>query len=143
MASSRPPLTPAAVKEFWRLWSDLPNTEVFTGGETGTYGHLLATSDVCVTDGLSMLVEYQIANKPLIHVAREGHRPFNEIGDIARRGFHTVTSTEAAREMVDKFATGVADPLEERQRQVMEELFGGHDTAREVVEFIRNEWDGG
>ena len=141
MAGRRPPLTPAAVEEFWRLWADLPNTEVFTGGETGTYGTLLANSDVCVTDGLSMLVEYQIANKPLIHVAREGHRPFNEIGDIARRGFHTVTSTEEARELIDDFAMGVPDPLEERQFQVMDELFGGHDAAREIVDFIRNEWD--
>ena len=53
--------------------------------------------DECVSDGISMLVEFQIANKPVIHVAREGHRPFNELGRVAERGFHTVATTAEAR----------------------------------------------
>jgi hypothetical protein len=119
----------------------LPNTEVFTGGETGTYGHLLASSDVCVTDGLSMLVEFQVTNKPLIHVAREGHRPFNEIGDVVSQGFHSVSTTREAQALVERFAGGETDPLAATQREVVHRLFGGHDAAQEIIDHIRQGWD--
>ena len=142
MEVGRPPLTRDAVDSFWQQWAELPNAESFTGGRTGTYGHVMASADVCVTDGLSMLIEFQIANKPLIHVARADHRPFNEIGELARRGFHTVASTAEARTLVDRFAAGEPDPLAEAQRQVVDDLFGRHDAASEIVEYIRQHLDG-
>ena len=102
---------------------------------------LFARCDVCVSDGISMLVEFQIANKPVIHVAREGHRPFNELGRVAQRGFHTVSTTVEARAIVDRFAAGEPDPLADAQERVVAELFGEHDAAREIVDYIRDNWD--
>ena len=141
MQSALDPLTPEFVAEFWEEWNALPNTDFDAGGDTGTYGDLFARSDVCVSDGISMLVEFQIANKPVIHVAREGHRPFNEIGRVTARGFHTVSTMAQARAIVERFAAGEPDPLAGVQHEVVSELFGEHDAAREIVEYIRENWD--
>lgn len=141
LESAEPPLTPEFVAGFWEQWNALPNTEFDPGGDTGTYGELFARCDVCVSDGISMLVEFQIANKPVIHVAREGHRPFNELGRVAERGFHTVATTEEARSLVERFAAGEPDPLADAQEEVVAELFGEHDAAREIVAYIRENWD--
>ena len=51
----------------------------FTGGAGGGCGLLFATSDVMVTDGRSMLLEYQIAEKLVILIERRDHRPVDEI----------------------------------------------------------------
>lgn len=139
--SARPPLTPELVADFWEEWNALPNTEFYAGGDTGTYGELFARCDVCVSDGISMLVEFQIANKPVIHVAREGHRPFNELGCVAKRGFHTVSTTEDARALVERFAAGEPDPLADAQEEVVADLFGEHNAAREIVACIRDNWE--
>ena len=141
MASAHPPLTPESVAGFWEEWNALPNTDFDPGGDTGTYGELFARCDACVSDGISMLVEFQIASKPVIHVAREGHRPFNELGRVAQRGFHTVSTTAEARALVERFAAGDPDPLADAQEGVVAEVFGEHDAAREIVDYIRDNWD--
>jgi hypothetical protein len=140
MATADPPLTPESVAAFRTAWEALPNTELFRGGTTGQYGELFARTDALITDGLSMLVEYQLANKPVIYVEREGHRPFNEVGRIAQRGFHTVGSTEEARTLVNRFAAGQPDPLATSQQEVVAQLFAEHDSAQKVVDHIRAHW---
>jgi hypothetical protein len=141
MEAADPPLSPESVAQFWEQWNALPNTEFDPGGQDGTYGALFARSDVCVSDGISMLVEFQIANKPVIHVAREGHVAFNDIGQICQRGWHTVTSVEAAKGLVAGFAAGEPDPLAQAQMEVVAQVFEDHDAAREIVDYIRDNWD--
>lgn len=141
MDAEMPPLTPETVRNFWQQWSELPNTEFSPGDSDGTYGALFARSDVCVSDGISMLVEYQIAHKPVIHVAREGHSAFNELGRRCQRGWHTVRTTDEAKALVDGFAAGQPDPLAPIQREVVDEVFGQHDPAAEIVAYIRDNWE--
>ena len=139
MDAAEPPLSPDVVADFWDQWRALPNAEFDPGGDDGTYGSLFARSDVCVSDGISMLVEFQIVGKPVIHVAREGHAPFNDIGQVCQQGWHTVASTTEARQLVEGFAAGEPDPLAQAQREVVAEVFGDRDAAREIVDYIRDE----
>lgn len=141
MEAANPPLSPESVAQFWETWDSLANTEFDPGGRDGTYGELFARSDVCVSDGISMLVEFQIANKPVVHVAREGHAAFNDIGLVCQKGWHTVASTDEAKLLVERFAAGEPDPLTQAQKQVVAQVFGDRDAAREIVDYIRENWD--
>jgi hypothetical protein len=119
-----------------RAWSALPNTAVLS--ETD-YGPTLAASDVMVTDGLSMLVEYQLFTKPVVFLERDGHRPFNAVGERIVRGVHPVGSADEARTLTEKFLDGEADPLRDRQRDNVRELFGTGDSVDRILATLRAE----
>lgn len=140
MNAAHPPLTTQMVESFRARWAALPNTTTFLGDAGGGYADMFAVSDVLVSDGLSLLLEYQIANKPVVFLERVDHRPFSPMGDIAQRGFHTVATVPDARAIVGRFAAGEPDPLAPMQREVVQELFGEHDPAREIVDHIRAHW---
>jgi hypothetical protein len=130
------PISRAEFDDWMRAWSALPNTTVLSEAE---YGPTLAASDLMITDGLSMLVEYQLFGKPLVFVEREGHRPFNEIGRRVVRGVHTVHGTDEARRLADKFLSGHPDPLRDAQRRNVDELFGAGNSAQRVLAALREE----
>jgi len=117
-------------------WAELPNTAVLSETE---YGPTLAASDVMVTDGLSMLVEYQLFGKPLIFFEREGHRPFNEIGERVVEGAHTVRTVAEARELTRRFLAGEPDPLQGHQRTIARRLLGTGDSVGRILDVLRRE----
>ncbi|KAE8765249.1 hypothetical protein [Georgenia thermotolerans] len=129
------PLTPDQAAEFRAAWDALPNTAVLAGGD---YGPVLAASDLMIVDGLSMLVEYQFMGKPLIHIERPGHRPFNEIGEIVMRGAHTVPGVASARRLAEDFFDGAPDPLEQVQRETITRLFGDEPSVSRIVAALRD-----
>lgn len=130
------PISREEFDDWMRRWSALPNTAVLSEAE---YGPTLAASDLMITDGLSMLVEYQLFGKPLVFVEREGHRPFNEVGRRVVRGVHTVRAVDEARRLADKFLSGHPDPLVDAQRRNVDELFGAGNSAQRVLAVLREE----
>jgi len=115
-------------------WTALPNGYVFSGGD---YGPLFRGSDALVTDGISWLIEYQLMRKPLIYIEREGHDPFNPVGEIARSGFVTVRSAAEAREVAERiFATG-DDPAREGRADVLAKLIPPGDPVSNILEALR------
>jgi len=92
-----------------------------------------------VTDGLSMLVEYQILAKPVVFYERRGHRPFNAIGEQVVRGVHSVPSVEEARRLADTFLGGEPDPLRDRQRDNVRALFGAGESVGRILTVLREE----
>jgi hypothetical protein len=119
-----------------RAWTALPNTAVLSEAD---YGPTLAASDLMITDGLSMLVEYQLFAKPVIYYEREGHRAFNAIGERIVRGVHVVRAVDEARLLAEKFLGGEPDPLRDRQRENVEELFGSGDSVEQILTALRRE----
>src|SRR4051794_6206137 len=117
-------------------WRALPNTAVVAESD---YGPTLAASDVIVTDGLSMLVEYQLFTKPVIFYEREGHRPFNAIGERVVSGVHPVHTVDEVRELAEKFLGGEPDPLRARQQENVQELFGSGDSVTHILHVLRTE----
>jgi hypothetical protein len=130
------PISRADFDAWMAAWAELPNTAVLS--ETD-YGPTLAASDLMVTDGLSMLVEYQLFGKPLIFFERDGHRPFNAIGELVMHGAHTVHAVDEARALADGFLGGEADPLRTRQRDIARQLLGTGDSAARIIEALRRE----
>jgi hypothetical protein len=132
--TSDSPITRGEFDSWHSEWHALPNAGMST---SGGYASVLAASDLLVTDGLSLLVEYQLLQRPLIFFEREGHRPFNEIGEIARRGAHTVTTVSEARMLAERLLRGDADPLGQCQQDIVQRLFGDVPSAGRILSILR------
>ena len=130
------PIDRADFDAWMRRWEALPNTAVLSESD---YGPTLAASDVMVTDGLSMLVEYQLFTKPVIFFERPGHRPFNAIGEQVVRGVHTVHTVDEVRRLAEKFLAGEPDALRRQQQENVEELFGSGDSVAQILAVLRRE----
>lgn len=133
-ASSESPYSRAALDEWTDRWVELANTAILADG---AYAPVLAASDLLVTDGLSMLVEYQVQVKPVIFVERRGHRPFNEIGREIMTGVHTVDSVAEARALAHDLFEG--DPLADQQRSNVAHLLGDGDAVAKILDSLRAE----
>jgi hypothetical protein len=134
--SADSPINRAEFDAWMSEWAALPHCDVLS--ETD-YGPTLAASDLMVTDGLSMLVEYQLLTKPVIFFERRGHRPFNVIGEQVVRGVHTVHTVDAARRLADTFLDGEPDPLRDRQRENVRALFGIGGSVERILTTLREE----
>ncbi len=134
--SADSPITRHEFDEWLTAWSALPNTGVMAEAD---YGPALAASDVMVTDGLSMLVESQLLEKPVIFFERAGHRRFNAIGERVVRGVHTVHSVDEVRRLTEKFLGGEPDPRRERQQDNVRELFGPPGSPARILDVLRRE----
>jgi CDP-glycerol glycerophosphotransferase (TagB/SpsB family) len=84
---------------------------------------VLAAADLLITDGLSVLVEYQLLERPIVFFEREGHRAFNEIGE--------------ARHVAEPLLEGGADPLAPIQRENAQRLFGNSHSADRILSTLR------
>ncbi|WP_433275580.1 hypothetical protein ACQPZA_30710 [Pseudonocardia xinjiangensis] len=134
--SDASPVSRSDFDAWMEKWAALPNTAVLSEAD---YGPALAASDVMVTDGLSMLVEYQLFDKPVIFFERDGHRPFNAIGEQVATGVHTVHTVDDARGLAEKFLAGEPDPLRPRQRDNVQRLFGSGDSTERILAALRRE----
>lgn len=135
-SASASPYSRAQLDDWLGRWSALENAAVFQDGD---YAPMLAGSDLLVTDGISMLVEYQVIGKPLVFVEREGHRPFNALGDQVVEGVHAVHSVAEARAAAESLLGVEEDPLAERQRTNVASLFGTKDSASSILSVLREE----
>jgi hypothetical protein len=127
------PIDQTFIDDFLAEWSALSNTAVYQGVD---YAGVLQASDALITDGLSMLVEYQLVGKPIVFVERSGHREFNEAGMRVIRGVHAIPDVDEALEAVRRFAAGEPDRLAEAQRAVVAELFEFDDPDRRIADLV-------
>ncbi|GAB2916286.1 hypothetical protein GCM10027047_12650 [Rhodococcus aerolatus] len=134
-ATADSPFSAVRLRDWRRRWESLPNTVV---AETGDYAPLLAACDVVVTDGLSMLVEPQVVGRPVVFLDREGHRPFTAAGELVRAGVHGVRTLPEARDTATPFLAGHPDPLRERQRRTVAELFGSGRSVDRLLAVLRD-----
>jgi len=118
---------------FERDWSALPNTRILAPGRD--YVPVLAAADAVVTDGLSLLLEAQIAGRPVVFLEREGHRAFNDVGERIVTGTHRVPDADAARAVVDALLAD-GDPLADIQRATVADLLPTRGAARRIVASI-------
>ncbi len=125
-----PQMSKAEADAWFKEWDRLPNTSVYVGAD---YAGLFKESDAMITDGISMLLEYQIANKPIVFVERQGHRPFNELGNITMKGVHRVAKIDQAIALVKTWLAGETDELAAAQHDVVARLFAHEDATDRIV----------
>jgi hypothetical protein len=121
---------------FMNAWTALPNTSLQTGGD---YGPLLSASDAMLTDGISLLAEYQLFNKPLIWVDSQQHVGFNNIGEQIIRGAYVAQSASEVVTLIDRLRKQGDDPLKQQRDETVRYLmpFLGA-SAENAVAAIRN-----
>jgi len=102
-------------EDFMKQWSSLNNT-LYTSDTT--YADYFKESDLLITDGLSLLIEYQIAKKPIIFIEREDHKPFNERGEFITTGVYRTKSASEAIQLVLDFKNG-KDHEKEKDQDVV------------------------
>jgi hypothetical protein len=128
------PMTRAEFDAWKDEWLALSNTGISTHGR---YPSVLAASDLLVTDGLSLLVEYQLLQRPLVFFERPGHRPFNQLGEQVRKGAHTVSTATELRSTVEQLLSSGVDPLRAQQQDNVERLFGGDSSVDRIMSTLR------
>lgn len=135
MAREVSPYTTSQYEDWLMRWSALGNTSVVQGGG---YAPVLAAADVMVTDGLSMLAEFQVRRKPVVFVERDDHRPFTDLGERIVAGTHVVGDTAGARAVVEHVLRD-GDELAPVQERNVEELFGPPGAAGRILDVLRAE----
>ena len=115
-------------------WRSLPNAVAWEAPE---YAGLLQAADVLVTDGPSMITESQIVQLPTVFLERVDHIPFNASGERIVSGVHRVPDVAGARTAVAALLAG-QDPLQERQRENTDVLFGAPGAAERILADLRD-----
>jgi len=87
-------------------WNQLPNTNYLI--REGSYP-AVAASDVILSDGISVLYEAQILNKPIVYIENPAHVAFTEYGEQLARGIHRETKIDEALTEVEKLLAAPDD----------------------------------
>jgi hypothetical protein len=127
-------LTPEVYRSFLSSWNSLENAAVYEGSN---YMGLIAGSDVIVTDGLSMLIEPQVLQKPVVFLERQGHAPFNRIGEQAVSGTRRVTDVHEALKVAVALGMARDESLENAQALNSDLLFPAGDVGQNALEALR------
>jgi hypothetical protein len=127
------PISYSSFETWLDEWLALPNTAHWSG----SYAPLLASTDVLVSDGPSMITESQVLTVPTIFLERPDHIAFNLVGEAIVAGVHRVPDVATARIVANELSAG--DPLAEVQRANVTRLFGPAGAAQRIVDTIRSE----
>lgn len=111
-----------ALKSFEKQWLSYSNCAV----ASGPYGGLFDASDLMMTDGVSFLTEYQLFEKPLVFFDSRVHHPFNELGRLAERAAHRVTTFAQMKKAILDYKNGQPWKFEQ-QRQDLLKVLRPHD----------------
>jgi hypothetical protein len=133
-SAAQSPLTPEVYRSFLSSWNSLENAAVYEGSN---YMGLIAGSDVIVTDGLSMLIEPQVLQKPVVFLERQGHAPFNRIGEQAVSGTRRVTDVHEALKVAVALGMARDESLENAQALNSDLLFPAGDVGQNALEALR------
>ncbi|MDR2783700.1 MAG: hypothetical protein LBB48_07685, partial [Treponema sp.] len=126
------------VRRFFTEWERLPNTGVLWHGG---YMTVMKASDLFITDGVSLLAEYQFVNKPILFIEREGHAAFNSLGKKMSAGWNTIASTDmdTLREMVLYFKAGGIDGHAKAQIENVTSLTQHRNAAENILRTIKQD----
>lgn len=126
------------VGRFFEDWERLANTGVL---ENGGYIPAMKAADLCITDGLSLLIEYQLTRKPLIYIERPDHTPFSEAGSRVMAGAHFVDSDDmdGVWALVERFRAGEPDSKLAAQQRTIAFLNAEQSAADNIVEIIKSD----
>jgi hypothetical protein len=127
------------VLNFFAEWKRLPNTGVLWHGG---YIPAMKASDLLITDGISLLSEYQFVNKPILFLEREGHAAFNNLGKKMSSGWNTVASTDMdkLKEMTLYFKAGGVDSHSAAQIENVAFLTQHRNAAENILRVIKHDF---
>lgn len=135
VARADSPVTAEEYRAWESRWQALPNATV----HHGHYAEVLAATDVVVTDGLSMMCEPQVLATPVFFLEREGHAPFNRVGEQFLTGVHRCEDVAAVRRGVEALWARGGDDLRQAQAHNVQLLLGEPGAAVRILAEIREQ----
>lgn len=128
-----------AVDEFLTTWEKLPNTDTI---HNGGYIEPMKASNLLVVDGVSLLMEYQLIQQPIVCLEREGHGAFNEVGEKIMQGVNRVPSEDgdAVCKKIEYFINGGEDDTRKFQKENVKFLTQYTHAAKKIVDHIAKDF---
>jgi hypothetical protein len=128
-------LSPDQLHTFKQDWAALPNTETSIESD---YAKLFAASDALISDGISLLAEYQITGKPVVFLERPDHIEWNEIGSQTIQGAHAVADVQQAHEYLTQVLKTGANPLAKQEQRTRTIFFSEENAAQNMLQALKD-----
>lgn len=127
------------VDRFLADWNDLSNTHTL---QHGGYVGPMKASDLLITDGISLLLEYQLVEKPIIFIERDGHSEFNRFGERIKEGTNILNSKniDKLQDMVLYYKNGGVDKRKSYQKRNVSFLTEKTNASQNIVESIKKDF---
>lgn len=131
-------MTLAEMNEYFKMWEDLPNAQVF---EEGNYIDMFRTSDLLITDCNSFLYEYLPTTKPVIHLINPDSVGYNEFGRKIIEGYYKAITLNDIEEYLNMLLVYNKDILLEKRINIINEYINltEYNTAKKVYDFVCKE----
>lgn len=134
------PAEVARINKNLAKFESLANTEILREG--GYLGPMKA-ADLVVTDGISMLIEPQFTDVPILWLERPGHNSFNPMGARMIRGVNAFSEYRNYKNLEAKimyFLEGGADPQQKYRRENYKILTSHLGAAKRIAASIREDF---
>ncbi|WP_392553162.1 hypothetical protein RHO14_04660 [Orbus wheelerorum] len=128
------PMAKEDYEEFLFTWNNMKNCHQYYGAD---YAEIAAASDLIITDGISMLMECQLLNKEIIFMERDGHVPFNNIGNILSSGYHVTSSVDGVQNLILDYMSDNLNSLVNHQKSNIKELFPNRMAIINIIDDLR------
>lgn len=125
-------LSARKLRRLFNWFDSRPNAEI---DKSGDFQPSFLRSDVIVSDTSSMLLNFAITGKPVIHT--HGTEPkLANIGEELSKGFYGVDSSEELKHVIVQLKNGT-DPLRETRQEIANRLFST-DAVENIVGELLN-----
>lgn len=123
---------------FYRLWAEMPNTQL----AEGEYTALIMQSDAMVHDSGSFILEYLFADKPAMFLREgDGYANYNEMSIEALQSYRIGLTGEDIEDFLQQSVLGSADPLAAVRAEMRRKYLlppNGRKAAQNILETIKN-----
>lgn len=123
---------------FYRLWAEMPNTQL----AEGEYTALFMQSDAMIHDSGSFILEYLFADKPAMFLREgQGYQGYNEMTLDALECYHKGLTKEDIDNFLQQSVLGTKDPLAETRHAMLKKYLlppHGKTAAENIIEALKN-----
>ena len=141
------PLLEAAMKSTWpeeyeQFQEVVAKQDNFLLDSNSRYSESFAWSDMLITDGVSILNEYPLIEKPLIFIDSKRHKPFSENGQSAADCAYNVTEIEdienLIKQAIDKQLKPKYSEIEKYKQHIKLQDNVAYKIANDIFEYVSN-----
>ena len=127
----------ADIDEFFHTIRQLDNVFEYYGAD---YAEIIKSCDLVLSDGISFLIEVQFLEKDILFFERDGHYPFNEIGNAVSQGFIPVKNVGEAIVYINKMLANESLGLHEKQQQGLQECFPINNCVQNIIDDLKQQF---
>lgn len=127
--------------EYYDFWAKTENTQY----ENGTFVDLFMTSDAMIHDSSSFCVEYLYARKPVLYIAKDYERQYDEknsLGKLALSNHYVGRNKKEILDFIDNMVLGGYDPIKSQRDEFVDTYLippKNHSVAQNTMDILLQE----